>query len=114
MTAPATTGPGYTGRRDAARRAPDTLAPEIGRQHAHELVYAACGRVRETGTELAVELRQDPDVAALLGDDRIEALCHPAGYLGSAQAMVRSAVGVAAERTDAHGRDGSRQFQVRE
>jgi hypothetical protein len=48
--------------------------------------------------------------AAILGDDRIDALGDPAGYLGSAQAMVRSAVGVAGERTDAEDRDGIRRF----
>jgi 3-carboxy-cis,cis-muconate cycloisomerase len=103
---------GLTGGLIAAEAVMMALAPEIGRQHAHELVYAACSRVRDTGTELAVELRQDPDVAAVLGDERIDALCHPAGYLGSAQAMVRSAVGVAGERTDAQDRDGSPQFKM--
>jgi 3-carboxy-cis,cis-muconate cycloisomerase len=103
---------GLTGGLIAAEAVMMALAPEIGRQHAHELVYAACSRVRDTGTELAVELRKDPDVTAILGDDRIDALCHPAGYLGSARAMVCSAVEVAAERTDAEDRDGSRQFKM--
>ncbi|WP_020124448.1 adenylosuccinate lyase family protein [Streptomyces canus] len=103
---------GLTGGLIAAEAVMMALAPEIGRQHAHKLVYAACSRVRDTGSELAVELRKDPDVAAILGDDRIDALCHPAGYLGSAQAMVRSAVGAAAEQTEAEDRDGSRQFKT--
>jgi 3-carboxy-cis,cis-muconate cycloisomerase len=87
---------GLTGGLLAAEAVMMALAPEIGRQHAHELVYAACGRVRDTGTELAAELRRDPAVTAILGDDRIDALCDPAGYLGSARAMVHGVVGVSA------------------
>ncbi len=66
---------GLTGGLIAAEAVMMALAPEIGRQHAHELVYAACSRVRDSGTELAVELRKAPEVAAILGDDRIDALC---------------------------------------
>ncbi|WP_434446833.1 3-carboxy-cis,cis-muconate cycloisomerase [Lentzea sp. E54] len=66
------------------------LAPDLGRQHAHELVYAACGRVIDTGTDLATELRANPVVVTTLGIDRIDELCDPATCLGSAQAMTRS------------------------
>ncbi|SMC96346.1 3-carboxy-cis,cis-muconate cycloisomerase [Lentzea albidocapillata] len=68
------------------------LAPALGRPHAHELVYAACSRVIDTGTDLAAELHAHPDVVASLGADRIDQLCDPAAYLGSAQAMTRSVV----------------------
>lgn len=48
----------------------------------------------DSGGDLAAELRSHPDVVACLGDDRIDALCDPAGYLGSAHAMTRSVMGV--------------------
>ncbi|MEU7044458.1 adenylosuccinate lyase family protein [Streptomyces varsoviensis] len=69
------------------------LAPALGRQRAHEVVYAACARVLDSdpgATDLASELCAEPEALASLGPDRIRRLCDPAGYLGSAQAMVRS------------------------
>ncbi|WP_199442992.1 class-II fumarase/aspartase family protein [Umezawaea beigongshangensis] len=66
------------------------LAPALGRQRAHDLVYEICSRATDTGHGLAAELRADPHVVALLDDDQIEQLCDPAGYLGSARAMTRS------------------------
>jgi 3-carboxy-cis,cis-muconate cycloisomerase len=66
------------------------LAPALGRQHAHELVYAACSRVIDTGTDLATELQAHPVVVSSLGLDRIQRLCDPATYLGSAHTMTRS------------------------
>ncbi|SMD18283.1 class-II fumarase/aspartase family protein [Lentzea albidocapillata] len=66
------------------------LAPVLGRQHAHELVYAACSRVIDTRSDLATELRASPVVLEYLGADRIDQLCDPSGYLGSARAMTES------------------------
>ncbi len=68
------------------------LAPALGRQRAHELVYAACARVIDTGSDLATELKAHEVVVARLGADRIDRLCDPAGYLGSARAMTSSVV----------------------
>lgn len=69
------------------------LAPILGRHRAHELVYAACAQVINTGRDLASELRRQPEVTASLGADQILRLCDPTGYLGSAQAMTRSVTG---------------------
>jgi 3-carboxy-cis,cis-muconate cycloisomerase len=83
------------------------LAPDVGRQRAHELVYAACSRVQDTGSELDSELQEDPDIRAHLSDDRIRELCDPTAYLGSAQAMTRSVMSGSAAGVDDGGRGGS-------
>ena len=69
------------------------LAPDLGRQVAHRTVSAACRRAVDRGTDLATSLRADPDVVDRLGLDRIDALCDPSRYLGSARAMTRAVVG---------------------
>jgi 3-carboxy-cis,cis-muconate cycloisomerase len=68
------------------------LAPLLGRQVAHQAVYGACRRAIESRTDLAAELKSERDVVDRLGPDEIDRLCDPAGYLGSAQAMVRAAL----------------------
>jgi 3-carboxy-cis,cis-muconate cycloisomerase len=82
------------------------LAPDLGRHRAHELVYAACQRVIETGSDLATELRGHPEIVASLGDDRIRELSNPSGYLGSARAMTRSITSLPRSRPDDEDRDG--------
>jgi len=68
-----------------------TLAPELGREDAHDLVYAAAGEVRATGVSLA-------DAVAARLEKRGAAATLPAGgirpedYLGEAQAMCESAM----------------------
>ena len=64
------------------------LAPAIGRNEAHDLVYDACRSAIEHDRALADVLLEMPDVAAALGAERIHALTDPANYLGAAQAMV--------------------------
>lgn len=68
------------------------LAPLLGRQVAHQTVYAACRRAIESRTDLAAELKSEREVVDRLGPDEIDRLCDPVGYLGSAQAMVRAAL----------------------
>lgn len=74
------------------------LAPVLGRQRAHELVYATCAQVISSGGDLATELCRQPEVTASLDAEQILRLCDPAGYLGSAQAMTRSVVGLPPEQ----------------
>jgi 3-carboxy-cis,cis-muconate cycloisomerase len=64
------------------------LAPVIGRNEAHDLVYDACRSAIEHDRPLADVLLEMPDVVGPLGPDRIHALTDPANYLGAAQAMV--------------------------
>jgi 3-carboxy-cis,cis-muconate cycloisomerase len=64
------------------------LAPQIGRQEAHDVVYDACRLANEKGTSLADALSADPRVAARIDRASIEALTSPKKYLGLAPAMV--------------------------
>ena len=64
-------------------------APKLGRQHAHDIVYAACRQAIEGGGRLADILAESPDVMeALGGRDAIERCCDPVNYLGLCGAMV--------------------------
>jgi 3-carboxy-cis,cis-muconate cycloisomerase len=64
------------------------LAPQIGRQDAHDVVYDACRLANEKGISLADALSADPRVAAQIDRATIEALTSPKNYLGLAPAMV--------------------------
>ncbi|MFD8863247.1 adenylosuccinate lyase family protein [Streptomyces sp. NPDC059590] len=68
------------------------LAPVLGRQQAHDVVYEACRTAIETGTTLEAELRGHPELVDRIGAERIAELCDPARYLGSATAMTRAVV----------------------
>jgi 3-carboxy-cis,cis-muconate cycloisomerase len=63
------------------------LAPSIGRNEAHDLVYDACRRAIESERPLYDVLLEVPQ-AASLGADKLDQLCDPANYLGAAPAMV--------------------------
>jgi 3-carboxy-cis,cis-muconate cycloisomerase len=69
------------------------LAPHLGRQAAHDLVYDACRAAIERGRTLLDVLRAEPKVTAALDDARLAALCDPANYLGSAPQMVDRVLG---------------------
>ncbi|MER6991298.1 adenylosuccinate lyase family protein [Saccharopolyspora hirsuta] len=69
------------------------VAPVLGRQRAHEVVYDACRNAIESGADLADELRRTPELVAQLGASRIDELCDPANYLGSARTMTTDVVG---------------------
>ena len=64
------------------------LAPHLGRNEAHDVVYAACRIVNEQGGRLADVLAGMPDVAGRLDRQAIERLTDPANYLGMAPQMV--------------------------
>jgi 3-carboxy-cis,cis-muconate cycloisomerase len=64
------------------------LAPHIGRNEAHDLVYEACRAAIESDRPLYDVLAANEEVAVPLGADRLKALTDPANYLGAAQAMV--------------------------
>lgn len=67
------------------------LAPALGRERAHDLLYAASTRARATGTVLADALRavaDDQGVADLLP----EQLVRPEDYLGDASLICETAV----------------------
>ncbi|UFZ05079.1 3-carboxy-cis,cis-muconate cycloisomerase [Bradyrhizobium ontarionense] len=64
------------------------LAPQIGRQQAHDVVYDACRVVNEKGGTLADALAANPEVAGRIDRATIDRLTSPRNYLGLAPAMV--------------------------
>jgi 3-carboxy-cis,cis-muconate cycloisomerase len=64
------------------------LAPHLGRQCAHDMVYAACRQAMAQKRSLFDVLVENPAISAALSADRLQALCDPTNYLGSARLMV--------------------------
>jgi len=64
------------------------LAPHLGRQNAHDTVYAACREALGQGRSLFEVLTADPAIRVALSEEQLRKLCDPANYLGSAAAMV--------------------------
>jgi len=68
------------------------LAPAIGRQQAHDVVYDACRTVNEHGGTLAEALAALPAVTRHVDRATIDRLTDPANYLGLAPQMVDRAL----------------------
>jgi 3-carboxy-cis,cis-muconate cycloisomerase len=68
------------------------LAPHLGRQQAHDIVYAACREALSHKRSLFDVLKAHATVSGTLGEDRLRAMCDPANYLGSAQRMTDAIV----------------------
>jgi 3-carboxy-cis,cis-muconate cycloisomerase len=64
------------------------LAPQIGRQEAHDIVYDACRLANQNGLTLADALAADPRVSARIDRATIDRLTSPGNYLGLAPEMV--------------------------
>jgi 3-carboxy-cis,cis-muconate cycloisomerase len=64
------------------------LAPTLGRQLAHDEVYAACRDAFTRSEPLLDALLRRPAIASALSRDQLAALCEPSNYLGTAGAMV--------------------------
>ena len=64
------------------------LAPELGRQEAHDVVYDACRRANEQHTSLKEALASDPKVTSRIDSATTERLTSPGNYLGLAPQMV--------------------------
>jgi 3-carboxy-cis,cis-muconate cycloisomerase len=64
------------------------LAPFIGRQTAHDVVYDACRVAATKGLKLAEVLYTDVKISGKLDRATIDRLCDPANYLGAAPEMV--------------------------
>jgi len=70
------------------------LGPKLGRQSAHDLVYAHCRRAFLEDRMLIDLLKEDKDISAALSHSELEHLCNPANYLGSSGSMVDSVLNV--------------------
>lgn len=69
------------------------LAPHIGRQRAHDVVYGACRTVADKGGSLADALAAMPEITSHLDRAAIDRLTDPANYVGLAPQMVDRALG---------------------
>jgi len=64
------------------------LAPHLGRQRAHDLVYALCREVGTNGQSLLDLLAGNAEIAAYLDRATLAKLVDPAAYLGLSGEMV--------------------------
>ncbi|WES90260.1 class-II fumarase/aspartase family protein [Dickeya fangzhongdai] len=74
------------------------LAPYMGRQDAHDVVYDACRIVNTQGGRLADVLNAMPQVSSRLEPALIERLTDPVNYLGIAPEMVDQVLEKSAKR----------------
>jgi 3-carboxy-cis,cis-muconate cycloisomerase len=72
------------------------LAPYLGRQYAHDLVYDICRQVVATGRPLAELLAENSEITKHLDRAGLQKLCDPGNYLGEAGAMVDRMLGLRA------------------
>lgn len=68
------------------------LAPALGRQVAHDVVYGACRAANEDGISLLDALQAHSEVTDRLSHAELERLTDPANYLGLAPQMVDRAL----------------------
>lgn len=69
------------------------IAPKIGRNQAHNLVFGAAGRAWDQGITLREALTQDDSLSELLTIEEIDKLIEPANYIGSAVGMIDNVLG---------------------
>ncbi|KAL2842559.1 L-Aspartase-like protein [Aspergillus pseudoustus] len=69
------------------------LAPVLGRQKAHDVVYEACKTAIEGNRSLLEVLQDNSDLRDTLPAQQLTNLCDPLQYLGASQRMVDLVVG---------------------
>ncbi|KAI9931165.1 hypothetical protein ASPWEDRAFT_145887 [Aspergillus wentii DTO 134E9] len=69
------------------------IAPELGRQKAHDVVYEACKKSIETNQPLVDVLLQDEQVTGQTSTEKLRSLCDPCQYLGCSAQMIKDVVG---------------------
>jgi 3-carboxy-cis,cis-muconate cycloisomerase len=79
------------------------LAPFIGRQPAHDVVYEACKESIEQRKPLLDVLKTRPSVMEKIGEEKLAALCDPTNYFGSSQLMADTMVDISKKRRVALG-----------
>ena len=73
------------------------LAPAVGRQQAHDIVYGACRESIETGVTLLEALNKRPEVTERVEADNLQNLCDPTNYMGASQLMVHDVLKLTGE-----------------
>ena len=69
------------------------LAPYIGRNKAHHVVFDACARANEEGLTLKQAVMEDPHINGKLEESQIDELIDPANYLGVTSEMIDEVLG---------------------
>ncbi|MGE5539401.1 MAG: 3-carboxy-cis,cis-muconate cycloisomerase [Gemmatimonas sp.] len=64
------------------------LAPKLGRQNAHDVVYDACRRALDEKRPFVDVLKANPDIMRQVSEADLAALVEPANYVGLAAEMV--------------------------
>ena len=64
------------------------LAPYLGHEHAHDLVYRVCREVSETGRPMIDLLIEEPEISRSLDKAALTKLVDPTNYLGLSGVMV--------------------------
>ena len=65
------------------------IAPFVGRNAAHDIVYAGCRDcIEEPGSTLYDHLVKRAEVTGKISPEELSRLCDPRNYLGAAQRMV--------------------------
>ncbi|KAL3443535.1 L-Aspartase-like protein [Aspergillus insuetus] len=70
------------------------LAPAVGRQRAHDIVYEACRESIEAGGSLEEALLGKTEVTEKMSVERVRQLCDPVNYLGASGRMVDDVLAV--------------------
>jgi 3-carboxy-cis,cis-muconate cycloisomerase len=81
---------GVTGGLIVAEAVMMGLAPHLGRQVAHDVVYECCRNAIDKGGSFLDALASAPKIAAVMTRDQLAELVEPANYLGAAPEMTRS------------------------
>ncbi|KAJ5085923.1 hypothetical protein N7532_010694 [Penicillium argentinense] len=70
------------------------MAPHVGRQRAHDLVYEACRESIEKERTLLECLLEKDEVTEKMSQQRLSELCDPVNYLGASSRMVDDVLAV--------------------
>ncbi|KAJ5084689.1 hypothetical protein NUU61_009268 [Penicillium alfredii] len=70
------------------------MAPHVGRQRAHDIVYEACRESIEKERSLLECLLEKNEVIAKMSHERLSELCDPVNYLGASTRMVDDVLAV--------------------
>ena len=73
------------------------LAPRLGRQEAHDVVYELCVKASQEHRPL-VDLLCEHGAVGKMGRQELERLCDPANYLGYSEVMVERVLAVARQQ----------------
>lgn len=80
------------------------LAPHVGRNQAHDLVYESCKKAIETDSPLFDVLMTNSELTNKVSEEELRGFCNPLNYLGASQQQVDEVVKLAARYTSSEQR----------